>query len=255
MGIGIQYTQYLFSDCNMPDIKLNTNNKQTILFDPAHFDNPNKDIFTKKYWQSKDALIGKAAGRGTTYFFKHDNKEYVLRRYRRGGLIGKVLSDQYFYNGLKNTRAWLEFNLLEHMHNQKLHCPAPVAARVVKYGMYYCADIILEKIPEALDLHHILMQQTLPIEAWQTIGKTIADFHNHQVYHHDLNIRNIMLDNTLKAWLIDFDKCAIKPEGDWKPSNIERLKRSFDKEKTLAKINWQQSDWETLLQAYTQALQ
>ncbi|MFT2089387.1 3-deoxy-D-manno-octulosonic acid kinase [Paraglaciecola sp. 2405UD69-4] len=236
----------------MPDIQLNTNHNQTILFDCSHFENPNQDIFTKGYWQSKDALIGKASGRGTTYFFKHNSKSYVLRRYRRGGLIGKLLSDQYFYTGLKNTRAWLEFSLLQSMHTQNLHCPAPIAARVVKHGLYYCADIILEKIPEAQDLHHILLEHSLPSETWQDIGKTIADFHNNQVYHHDLNIRNIMLDNTRKAWLIDFDKCAIKAGDNWKKANIERLKRSFHKEASLANIHWQPSDWELLLNAYLQ---
>lgn len=237
----------------MLNIQQKTLNSQVILFDPEHFSEPSPEMFTHQFWQKQHAITGQASGRGTTYFFEHNKNEYVLRRYRRGGLIGKVLNDQYLYLGLEQSRAWQELKLLQHMQTLGLACPKPSAAMVTKHGLYYQADIISSKILDAKDLHIILLKQGLTAQTWQHIGQTIAEFHNQQVYHHDLNIHNIMLDKAQKSWLIDFDKCAVKSGNTWKKTNIQRLKRSFEKEQRLHNIHWQTADWEALLFAYNKA--
>jgi 3-deoxy-D-manno-octulosonic acid kinase len=224
-----------------------------MLFDAGHFPVPVPKMFTGQYWQTKNAITGQATGRGTTYFFQHNKNEYVLRHYRRGGLIGKVLSDQYLYTGIEKSRAWQEFKLLQHMENMDLNCPTPIAAMLKKTGLYYQADIISKKIPSAKDLHHILLANSLTSDVWQKIGQTIAKFHHHQIYHHDLNIHNIMLDIKNEVWLIDFDKCGIRQGNNWKGTNIARLKRSFEKEQRLRNIHWKLSDWKMLMSAYSKA--
>jgi len=224
-----------------------------MLFDSEHFPAPTPNIFTSQYWQSQNAITGQATGRGTTYFFQHHKNEYVLRHYRRGGLIGKVLNDQYLYTGLEQSRPWQEFKLLQHMQTLNLNCPEPIAAMLTKSGWVYQADIISTKIPNAQDLHQILLETSLTTDVWQKIGQTIAQFHHHQVYHHDLNIHNIMLDAEYGVWLIDFDKCGIKQGDNWKQSNMARLKRSFEKEQRLRNIHWQLADWQILVSAYAQA--
>jgi 3-deoxy-D-manno-octulosonic acid kinase len=230
-------------------------NSHVILFDVERFSAPVPKMFTNQYWQALDAITGQATGRGTTYFFQYNNNEYVLRHYRRGGLIGRILSDQYLYVGLEKSRAWQEFKLLQHMRTLDLTCPTPIAAMLKRRGLYYQADIISVRIPNAQDLHHILLEKRLSADVWQKIGQTIAKFHNHQVYHHDLNIHNIMLDAEHRVWLIDFDKCGIKPGNNWKKSNITRLKRSFEKEQRLRNIHWQLSDWQILVSAYSAAVE
>ncbi|PKG97828.1 3-deoxy-D-manno-octulosonic acid kinase [Paraglaciecola sp. MB-3u-78] len=237
----------------MAIIKQKTINSHAMLFDAEHFAAPIPKMFSGQYWQTQDAITGQAIGRGTTYFFQHDKNEYVLRHYRRGGLIGKVLSDQYLFTGLEQSRAWREFKLLQHMQKLGLSSPKPSAAMVTKHGFYYQADIISTKIPSAQDLHHILLNSDLTTNEWQKVGQTIAEFHNHQIYHHDLNIHNIMLDAEHRVWLIDFDKCGIKPENSWKKSNMARLKRSFEKEQRLRNIHWKYANWEILMSAYTKA--
>lgn len=239
----------------MAHIQQKTVNSHVMLFDAEHFSVPTPKMFTGQYWQLKNALIGQAKGRGITYFFQHNKKEYVLRHYRRGGLIGKVLSDQYLFTGLEQSRAWQEFKLLQHMQTLTLPCPSPIAAIVSKSGWYYQADIISTKIPTAKDLHQMLLENGLAAEHWQKIGQTIAKFHRHQIYHHDLNIHNIMLDAKHRVWLIDFDKCAIKQGNNWKKSNMARLNRSFEKEKRLSNIHWQPNDWQTLMTAYNNVLE
>jgi 3-deoxy-D-manno-octulosonic acid kinase len=244
----------LNQDYNMANIKQKTINSHVMLFDTEHFSAPLPHIFTGQYWQTKNAITGQAIGRGTTYFFQHNKNEYVLRHYHRGGLIGKVLSDQYMYMGLEQSRAWQEFKLLQHMQTLGLASPKPSAAMVTKRGLYYQADMISKKIPNAQDLHYILLEKNLAHNVWQKTGQTIAKFHNHQVYHHDLNIHNIMLDDKHGIWLIDFDKCRIRQGDNWKKSNMSRLKRSFEKEKNLRNIHWQPADWQILISAYNKAV-
>lgn len=234
----------------MANIQEKTIGSQIILFDPEHFADPASDIFCGPYWIAENKITGQATGRGTTYFFKQNEQEYVLRHYLRGGLIGKVLNDQYMFTGLEKTRAWQEFNLLRHMLNLELPCPKPIAAQVTKAGLYYKADIILAKIEQAKDLFNVLLTQKVTGAVWQDIGKTIAQFHQQNIYHHDLNIHNIMLDHQNKVWLIDFDKCSVKSGHDWQDKNLARLHRSFEKEKGLKNIQWQESDWQQLMLGY-----
>ena len=231
-------------------IQQQTVNGHIILFDTEHFSSVTPLMFSGSYWQQKNAITGQAKGRGITYFFQHNQYEYVLRHYRRGGLIGKIFNDQYLYTGLEQSRAWQEFRLLQHMQSLGLACPKPIAARLTRRGCYYQADIISSKIVHAQDLYQVLLKGSISAEVWQKIGQTIAKFHHQQIYHHDLNIHNIMLDKSHKAWLIDFDKCAVKSGEEWKKANIARLKRSFEKELALNNINWDASDWQSLVTAY-----
>jgi len=248
------HSSLLIQNYNMATIKQKIINSHVILFDKEHFPEPTPPNFTGQYWQTQNAITGQSKGRGITYFFQHDKNEYVLRHYRRGGLIGKVLSDQYLYTGLEQSRAWQEFRLLQHMQTLGLSSPKPSAAMVTKHGFYYQADIITTRIPYAQDLHYILLEKSIAADVYQKIGHTIAKFHNHQIYHHDLNIHNIMLDAEYGVWLIDFDKCGIKQGNNWKESNIARLKRSFEKEKRLHNIHWQLPNWKILMTAYNTAV-
>lgn len=236
----------------MAIIQQKTINSHVMLFDEEHFPAPSAQMFTGQYWQAQNAITGQAEGRGTTYFFQYDKSEYVLRHYRRGGLIGKVLSDQYIYTGIEQSRPWQEFKLLQHMQTLNLACPTPVAAMVNRSSFYYQGDIISTKIPNAQDLHNVLLEGELTADVWQKIGQTIAEFHNQQIYHHDLNIHNIMLDAEHRVWLIDFDKCSVKHGNKWKKANMTRLKRSFEKEKKLHHIQWQPFDWRMLMSTYNE---
>lgn len=45
----------------------------------------------------------------------------------------------------------------------------------------------------------------------------------------DLNARNILVDEAGKPWLIDLDRCRLRPPGKWQASNLQRLERSVVK--------------------------
>ncbi|UQA49560.1 3-deoxy-D-manno-octulosonic acid kinase [Vibrio sp. ED002] len=218
----------------------------TIWFDDEIISDPTLPLFDAGYWQEQGKILGSASGRGTTWFVQLDSMQAALRHYRRGGLFGKLVKDQYWFSGWEQTRSAQELNLLQILIGAGVNVPRPIAARAVKTGLIYQADLLSERIPNARDLVSILQEKPLPELMYQKIGQEIAKMHKANVNHTDLNIHNILIDDQDKVWIIDFDKCCQQSDGDWKQSNLDRLKRSFLKEKKKHQIHWHESDFELL---------
>ncbi len=214
-----------------------------IWFDDELVTDPSQPIFDAEYWQEVDKVVGSATGRGTTWFVQLDSMQAALRHYRRGGLFGKLVKDHYWFSGWDKTRSAEEFKLLTTLRETGVNVPRPIAARAVKSGLVYQADLLSERIPNAQDLVSILQEKPLPTVMYQAIGQEIAKMHNAGVNHTDLNIHNILIDDQDKVWIIDFDKCQQQAHGEWKKHNLERLKRSFNKELLKRQICWQESDF------------
>ena len=141
------------------------------------------------------------------------------------------------------------------MQALQLPCPAPIAIGIQKHMLTYQADLITERIQDSQDVVGILAKHSLTTEQWQLIGKTIQNFHQHGIYHDDLNCHNILLDDQNKVWLIDFDSGEQKTiQESWQQDNLARLLRSFRKEKTrLSEFYWEEADWQALLSGYQSA--
>ncbi|GHG72500.1 hypothetical protein GCM10010919_24850 [Alishewanella longhuensis] len=224
-------------------------------FDPQFFSDVTAKHFQSQWWQQQQAIIGSSTGRNTAYFLQHGEHKLVLRHYYRGGLVGKVLHDQFWLQPVAKSRAMQEYQLLSWMRAQGLAVPRPVAASYQRSGLIYRADLLIELIPNSKDLAAILQQRAITTLEWQAVGAAIAQMHQLGVYHSDLNCRNIMLDAAGKVWLIDFDKCNRRPPGEWTAQNLARLLRSLNKEKgKLAVFHWQEADWQSLQQGYQQQL-
>ena len=215
------------------------------------------DMLNGEYWQQQNAIVGSAQGRGTTWFIATENaanvqRNWVLRHYYRGGLIGKVINDQYLFTGLENTRAAREFSLLKSMRALGLPAPKPVAFRVVRQGLFYRADLLSSRIENADDLVGILSKKTISDQLWQQIGQVIKSFHQHGIYHHDLNAHNILIDDNDKVWLIDFDQGEQRTKQvKWPEENMSRLLRSFRKEQhRVTNFHWAEKNWRALLNGY-----
>ncbi|WP_371374636.1 3-deoxy-D-manno-octulosonic acid kinase [Thalassotalea aquiviva] len=226
------------------------------LYNPELLDDFCPSMFTIEYWQQKQAIIGSATGRGTSWFLSHPNVNLVWRHYLRGGLVGKINKDHYLYTALAHTRATKEYQLLAQLQQEQLPVPKPIALQIKRHGLSYQADIMIELIPGAKDLVGVLRAQPMAQAYWHKIGQVIRQFHDKQVYHHDLNAHNIMLDHQDKVWLIDFDQGAIKAtSSSWKKQNLQRLLRSFEKENGLHKssskpFHWQPQNWQWLMDGY-----
>ncbi len=224
---------------------------QMIWFDDQLVKTPSALLFDVEYWKEEQKIIGSAKGRGTTWFVSLPHIQAALRHYHRGGLLGKCVRDHYWFTSWQATRSLAEFHLLHYLRQSEVNVPRPIAAQACKQGVFYQADILIERIADAEDLVSLLQEGSLSSDIYHKIGAEIGKMHRIGVNHTDLNIHNILVDKRNQVWIIDFDKCAQKSGQRWKKDNLDRLLRSFKKERAKRSIHWQQDDFQSLLQGYT----
>jgi 3-deoxy-D-manno-octulosonic acid kinase len=222
-----------------------------ILYDAALFAKPPLELFDPRHLAENNLLTGAATGRGEAWFFRFREMELVLRHFRRGGAMEKILIDRYLGLRPEKARSWREWQFLLQLHRAGLPVPRPAAANVSSGRIFYRADLITEFIPGARSLADCLTSGPLPAEFWRRLGGTVALFHRHGAWHPDLNARNILLDNNGKVFLIDFDRGRFRPRGRWQEQNLKRLLRSLRKiKKNSLNFSFEETDWSILLQGY-----
>ncbi|HKQ31053.1 MAG TPA: 3-deoxy-D-manno-octulosonic acid kinase [Burkholderiales bacterium] len=221
-----------------------------ILYDPNVLGKIESSFFDPAFWRARDALTGSARGRGAAWFVRHEGRELVLRHYRRGGLIAPLLGDRYLWTGLARTRAMREWHMLDELARCGFPVPRPVAARVRRHGIYYRADLLTERIPDAESLAQTLARTPFAAPQWRAIGQCLRRFHAANVWHADLNAHNILLAHA-QVYVIDFDRGRLDAPSAHLARNIDRLKRSLDK---LAGqqpgFHFTADDWAELLAGY-----
>ena len=227
---------------------------QYIIYDGSVCDDVGAENFdVLSYLASRD-VIGEATGRGKTYFVNFNKQPSVLRHYRRGGMVAFFNKDKYWWSGVYNTRSWREWYLLVKLRDWDLPVPRAIAALAVRRGLFYTADILMEKIDRSEPLSQRLLEQKLDDAQWRKVGSTLRRFHQRGVYHADLNAHNILMKGYEDVYLIDFDKGHLREtQRSWQLENLDRLKRSLKKLKKADKnLNFEEADWEALLSGYTQ---
>ena len=186
--------------------------------------------FDPGWWRDAGRVTGEAPGRGASLFLDAgEGVEWVLRPYRRGGLIARASETRYLWTGLERTRAFRELRLTAHLHESGLPVPRPVAARVTRHGLGYEAALITVRIPGARALAELITRQQADDALLERVGATVRRFHDAGLDHVDLNARNLLIDPEGRVWLIDLDRCRLRRRGRWQAANLARLQRSFEK--------------------------
>ena len=227
-----------------------------IIYDADLFDTVSDDMFRITGWQQVGRVQGslRAAGRGNTAIVSNGADQFVLRRYLRGGLIGKLIKNTYFWAGEDETRAFVEWRLLRKLIAKGLNVPIPAAARYQKLAMFYTAELLTVRIDNIQSLADRLLERPGSAAFWQSLGASINVFHEAGVYHADMNAYNVQVDADDQLWLLDFDRGKLSPEGTWKQETLARLHRSLQKIKTLdRRVNFRAADWEQFLEGYFNA--
>ena len=185
-----------------------------------------------------------------------NNNKWVKKHYFRKGLMS-FLNDKYLYTHLKSTRSFREFEILDYLFKKDFNTCKPVVGWVVYSGLVYRANLVTESLQartlkELLDLLATGLG-VIPMDTFNTqfvdrekpalfrkIGIYVAEMHNLNVFHADLNVNNIMVSGERdknerveqKVWIIDFDKSKKTSIGLKKSdrlSNIDRFERSLRK--------------------------
>jgi 3-deoxy-D-manno-octulosonic acid kinase len=224
-----------------------------MLYDASRAGNLSADWFELRYWQARGALAGAAQGRGATYFINSDARRYVLRHYRRGGLMARLAGDRYAWRDEQRTRPFTEWQLTYRLHRAGLPVPAPIAARYRHRGATYTGDLLTERLATVGSLAQCLRTGALSVLTWISIGRCIRRFHDLGVCHADLNAHNVLLSEE-SVYLIDFDRCQLRAPGLWRDANLVRLRRSLEKVTwALPAERFGESDWHGLLDGYRES--
>jgi 3-deoxy-D-manno-octulosonic acid kinase len=236
-----------------PEVKRRALAGGAMLYDTSRAGNLSPEWFEARYWQARGELEGAARGRGTTHFVRRGEQRYVLRHYRRGGLLARFAGDRYRWQGEQSTRPFAEWQLTYRLHRAGLPVPAPIAARYRQHGVTYTGDLLTERLPAVGSLVECLRTGALSVTTWISIGRCIRRFHDLGVCHADLNAHNVLLSED-DVYVIDFDRCQLRAAGLWRDANLVRLRRS------LEKVTWAmpaerfgESDWHALLDGYRQS--
>lgn len=222
-----------------------------VWYEPERVEFPDARLFDPAAWRDEARVEPVDRGRGAAWFIDVSAKHrYVLRAYRRGGMVGRLIRDWYLYTGKHRTRPAREIRLLERLEELDLPAPRPVAARYRRRGLVYRADILTERLPDTRPLSRVLEQRSLDAGGWRAIGQCIRRFHDRGVCHADLNAHNILLDGRDEVYLIDFDRGRIRRPGRWQQANLHRLARSLDKLAGQGLFFYGRGDWHSLLTGY-----
>lgn len=236
---------------NVSHVRASVSAGRTAWFDPHHLSQVSARTFDPIAHVGGTALAT-GSGRGQALLVHEGGQGLVLRHYRRGGLMARLSHDHFWRAAPHDSRAMREFALLRLMRSWQLPVPEPVAAsHWPRAGLFYEADILVGLIPDSANVVQLLQQRPLAPPEWQALGRAIRQLHERQVFHSDLNAHNLLLDKPGQAWIVDFDKCEVRAGSDWKPRNLDRLRRSLRKEATrVSPYHWTEADWAPLMAGY-----
>lgn len=202
--------------------------------------------FQLSFWLDKVSSLLLDSGRGASIKFELDKQQYVLRRYLRGGLVAKILYDQYLWKGEEQSRVYQERKVLEHAHLENLKVPEFIAYSIERNLLFYRQGIITGYIPNVGTLADVLQKRQLTSEESNNLVNSIRQMHKARINHVDLNANNILLGEDDQFYIIDFDKAQIMAnQENWPKDNIQRLFRSLVK---LKPSYFDEEKWSTLLQ-------
>ncbi len=227
--------------------------KSVILYDASLVSQISESLFDPDRYPGAPEAPGYAGGRGSTLFIRHADQDWVLRHYHRGGFMGRWLDDQFVWLGLKNSRPYREYLLLEELARRELPSPIPVAARVLRRGLIYSADLITLQIPDVLPLSTRLASDGLADGGWRDVGRLIGRFHRENIFHADLTAHNLQIDSEDRLYLLDFDRGKVMAgPGSWSDANLQRLHRSLRKISLDGSVSFGAREWQALTAGYSE---
>jgi 3-deoxy-D-manno-octulosonic acid kinase len=180
--------------------------------------------FDPTYLPSQAQVIA-SGGRAAAWFVQLASLEAVLRHFKRGGLMARLVRERYLWLGLERTRSFAEFDLLRIMWQAGLPVPRPLGAAVWRGRLTYRAALLTQRIQQARPLG-----QCAEPKVWFEAGRVIAQMHQFDVWHADLNVFNLLVDAQDKVWIIDLDRGRRKAlTAMQRAENLSRLLRSVKK--------------------------
>ncbi len=129
--------------------------------------------------------------------------DLVVRTLTHGGLLRRISGRRF----VSPARSMRELTISAYLTAQGIPTPEILALVLRRDGLFYHIAVISKLVPDSIDLLTYLEkphQDSLAI--LENTGCLIRKIHALGLYHADLHIKNILLDEDKKPWLIDLDK-------------------------------------------------
>ncbi len=171
-----------------------------------------------------DAVLG---GRSSVSFHRLDNLgPLVVKHYRRGGLLGRLVKRRYVRWG--KSRSQLEFELLLKARDLGINVPEPLLFANRGYPIYR-TWLVTREIKSPLALARLsLNDEKRTRQAMTAVGEQISRLIDHRILHVDLHPGNIVVDQQDRVFILDFDKGKIfrGPKAKLRDRYINRWQRA-----------------------------
>ena len=160
-------------------------------------------------------------------------EEAILKRYRRGGLAGKVLPHLF----LGTARFRREISTAEAAIRKGIPVPLPIAlVRRGRWGLYQVFGVT-RRIPYTRNFPEIVdssLSATRPNDFIDSIARTIHRMHERGMTHADLNLGNLLVSTAGKGppvYIIDLAGARLGPAltAVQQLKGLRRLRRSWEK--------------------------
>ena len=229
---------------------------RVVICDPDRYPDLDANWFDRDWWIAEGARTHSTTGRGSVLMLDRQrpvgDETWVYRHYHRGGFVSQLIYDQYFWVGAEQTRPVREWRLLAALSEMNLPAPRPVAARAVRSGLVYRADILTVLLPDTQPLSSMLNEVWQDSALWAAIGRMLG-FHRAGCDHPDLTAHNILVDSAGKPFLVDFDNARFRPAGSWAEAGVARFNRSLKKVSMETGSEFSEAAWRATLAAYSEA--
>ncbi len=150
------------------------------------------------------ALEGRVAVRRTHC---SDLGPVVIKEYRRGGILGKLLGNTHLRFGL--GRGAREINFLGMVGASGVAVPS-VVGFVETRGFIYKAWAVMSEVPGAVSLAEAAKKDSEHVDRFlDQAAVEIIKLIKARVFHIDLHPGNVLVSSTGDVYLIDFDKAEI----------------------------------------------
>ena len=153
----------------------------------------------------------------------------VVKPYLRGGFVSCFNKQRYLF--AKKQRNVIEFEFLLLAQQAGVNVPEPFA--YASYGsLFYKAWLITKKIENAQNYVELcLIDEKKAVTLLPSICKNINKLIDISIFHVDLHPGNIVLNDSNKVFILDFDKaCYVTGDkGKLKTKYMQRWQRAVEK--------------------------
>jgi 3-deoxy-D-manno-octulosonic acid kinase len=206
-----------------------------------------RDISPEVLWDGNRTAV--PGGRGSVRRMELEGKEYLLKRERRGGLLGNLLPDGFF-----RRAPFLEEWELSLILSREALTPPILARWFIRRGPLFRVYSLVEPLPRAASLVSLWRAGGLTPEILKGAGACVGSLHRRGVRHGDLNAGNLLELPGRGVVAIDWRRSRIEDplSPGTRKDNLLRLARSLHKVAYAHSLPWPERSWESLAQGYAE---